>query len=265
MCIRDRAYIVVNNSGIVFGIDPETFRIERVIRGIGSPRYICFNDSVAYVTSLYEPRIAVVDVATAAVADYIETPDHTSTEQMAIWGDTLYVSCWSYDDAVLMVDLTSGEVAGEIGVRSQPRQIALDGDGRLWVLTDGGYGEGSSPKPPALYRIDVASGSIEREFVFRMGDTPRGLAVGAGGDTVYFLNGDVWRMDTDAEELPREPFIPASNTIYYALGVDPRRGDIYVGDAIDYQQQGVVYRFSADGRGLDTLRVGIIPTDFCFR
>jgi streptogramin lyase len=236
-----------------------------VIRGIGSPRYICFNDSVAYVTSLYEPRIAVVDVATAAVADYIETPDHTSTEQMAIWGDTLYVSCWSYDDAVLMVDLTSGEVAGEIGVRSQPRQIALDGDGRLWVLTDGGYGEGSSPKPPALYRIDAASGSIEREFVFRMGDTPRGLAVGAGGDTVYFLNGDVWRMDTDAEELPREPFIPASNTIYYALGVDPRRGDIYVGDAIDYQQQGVVYRFSADGRGLDTLRVGIIPTDFCFR
>ena len=89
------------NSGIVFGIDPETFRIERVIRGIGSPRYICFNDSVAYVTSLYEPRIAVVDVATAAVADYIETPDHTSTEQMAIWGDTLYVLCWSFDDAVL--------------------------------------------------------------------------------------------------------------------------------------------------------------------
>ena len=266
MTIHDgTAYIVVNNSGIVFGIDPETFRIERVIRGIGSPRYICFNDSVAYVTSLYEPRIAVVDVATAAVADYIETPDHTSTEQMAIWGDTLYVSCWSYDDAVLMGDLTSGEVAGEVGGRSQPRQIALDGDGRLWVLTDGGYGEGSSPKPPALYRIDAASGSIEREFVFRMGDTPRGLAVGAGGDTVYFLNGDVWRMDTDAEELPREPFIPASNTIYYALGVDPRRGDIYVGDAIDYQQQGVVYRFSADGRGLDTLRVGIIPTDFCFR
>lgn len=75
MTIHDgTAYIVVNNSGIVFGIDPETFRIERVIRGIGSPRYICFNDSVAYVTSLYEPRIAVVDVATAAVADYIETP-----------------------------------------------------------------------------------------------------------------------------------------------------------------------------------------------
>ena len=135
MTIHDgTAYIVVNNSGIVFGIDPETFRIERVIRGIGSPRYICFNDSVAYVTSLYEPRIAVVDVATAAVADYIETPDHTSTEQMAIWGDTLYVSCWSYDDAVLMVDLTSGEVAGEIGVgasRARLRSTAMAGCGCL--------------------------------------------------------------------------------------------------------------------------------------
>ena len=266
MTIHDwTAYVVVNNSGVIFGIDPVTFRIRRVIRGIGSPRYIWFRGGKAYVTSLYEPRIAVVDVATASVESYIDTPGHTSTEQMVAFGDTLFVSCWSYDDTVLMVDLVAGEVAGEIKVRSQPRQMALDGAGKLWVLTDGGYGEGAAPGPPALYRIDAASGRIEREFVFRMGDTPRGLCVGAAGDTLYFLNGAVWRMDTEADELPQHPFVPASNTIYYALGVDPHRGDVYVGDAIDYQQQGVVYRFAPDGRGLDTLKVGITPTAFCFR
>ncbi len=161
MTIHDgTAYVVVNNSGVIFGIDPVTFRIRRVIRGIGSPRYIWFRGGKAYVTSLYEPRIAVVDVATASVESYIDTPGHTSTEQMVAFGDTLFVSCWSYDDTVLMVDLVAGEVAGEIKVRSQPRQMALDGAGKLWVLTDGGYGEGAAPGPPALYRIDAASGRI---------------------------------------------------------------------------------------------------------
>ena len=42
-------------------------------------------------------------------------------------------------------------------------------------------------------------------------------------------------------------------------------GDVYVGDAVDYQQQGVVYRLNDSGRCLDTLRVGITPTAFCFR
>ena len=89
--------------------------------------------------------------------------------------------------------------------------------------------------------------------------------VGADGETVYFLNEDVWRMAADAEELPAQPYIRAHETIYYALGVDPHSGDLYLGDAIDYQQQGVVYRFSAEGVPLDTLRVGITPTAFCFR
>ena len=107
--------------------------------------------------------------------------------------------------------------------------------------------------------------AVEREFVFRIGDSPKGLCVGADGETVYFLNEDVWRMAADAEELPAQPYIRAHETIYYALGVDPHSGDLYLGDAIDYQQQGVVYRFSAEGVPLDTLRVGITPTAFCFR
>lgn len=258
-------WIVVNNSGILFGIDPATFRIKRVIRGIGSPRHVCFHGGKAYVTSLYEPRIAVVDVATAAAAGYIETPGHTSTEQMAVWGDTLYVTCWSYDDTLLAADMVSGTVTEEIKLRSQPRWLVPDGSGRLWVLTDGGYGEDDAPAPAALYRLDAATGAVEREFVFRMGDRPAGLCIGPDGRTLYFLNEHVWRMDTDADALPEEPFIRAQGTIYYSVGADPHNGDVYIGDAIDYQQQGVVYRFSAEGKGLDTLRVGIIPTGFCFR
>lgn len=258
-------YIAVNNSGIIFGIDTETFRIKKVIRGIGSPRYIYPYGAKAYVTSLYEPRITVIDLERGTVKGYIETPGHTSTEQMVAFGNKLFVSCWSYDDTVLVVDMESDRIEAEIELRSQPRYIAKDALGRLWVMTDGGLGESDALQPPALYRIDASTYEIEREFVFRRGDRPAGLCADGSGERIYFLNGDVWRMDADAGELPSEPFIRSAGTLYYAVGVDPRSGEVYVGDAIDYQQQGVVYRFSAEGERMDTLRVGIIPSAFCFR
>ncbi|MBR7097583.1 MAG: YncE family protein, partial [Alistipes sp.] len=40
---------------------------------------------------------------------------------------------------------------------------------------------------------------------------------------------------------------------------------VYIADAIDYQQQGKVYRYSATGELLDEFYVGIIPGAFCWR
>lgn len=59
---KGRGYVVVNNSGAVYVIDPATFRVTGVIEGVVSPRYIHFpNDTTAYITDLYDPRITVVD------------------------------------------------------------------------------------------------------------------------------------------------------------------------------------------------------------
>ena len=49
------------------------------------------------------------------------------------------------------------------------------------------------------------------------------------------------------------------------LGIDPATSEVYVADAIDYVQHGVVYRFTPQGRAIDTLRVGIVPGSFCFK
>ncbi len=72
-------------------------------------------------------------------------------------------------------------------------------------------------------------------------------------------------MRIDAERLPDAPFLPYAGTIYYGLGIDPATSEVYVADAIDYVQHGVVYRFTPQGRALDTLRVGIVPGSFCFK
>jgi hypothetical protein len=141
----------------------------------------------------------------------------------------------------------------------QPSAMVLDANDKLWVLTDGG-GDNS----PSLYRIDARARTVEKRFRFNEGDLPRDLQLDGAGRTLYFINNSVWRMPVTAESLPDEPFLEYNRTIYYALTVNPVNGDVYVADAIDYQQPGRVYRFSSDGRQIDSFAVGIIPGSFCW-
>ena len=69
-------------------------------------------------------------------------------------------------------------------------------------------------------------------------------------------------MDVAASHLPTRPFLPYNDTIYYGLTIDPSTGDVYIADAIDYQQQGKIYRYSSQGELIDEFYVGIIPGAF---
>jgi len=76
---------------------------------------------------------------------------------------------------------------------------------------------------------------------------------------LYYINGDIWKMSIDAEILPETSFIPAGGRFFYSLGVDPVTSEIYVGDAVDFVQPGIVYRFHPSGEVTDTIRVGVNP------
>lgn len=262
MAIRgDRGYVVVNNSGVVYVIDTETFRLRGFIEGVVSPRYLHFpNDTTAYITDLYDARITVVDTRNNRIRGRIGMNNHRSTEQMAQWGDEVFVNCWSYDDKILIVDARHDRLVDSIRVGYQPSSLVIDCRGKLWVATDG-----RADEAPALYRIDAATRRIERTFLLPIGNRPSELVLDGTGEMLYFIARDVWRMPVTADALPEEPFLPYRETIYYGLTVDPATGEVYVADAIDYVQHGVVYRYTADGELLDTIRAGIIPGAFCFK
>ena len=268
MTVRDgKGYIVVNNSGVIFVIDAATFKVLGLLEGLTSPRYIHFiSDRKAYVTDLYAPCITVFDPLTLEITGRISTNGHKSTEQMVQWDKYVFTNCWSYDNKILVIDSSLDKVVDSITVGIQPTSLALDAADRLWCLTGGGY-EGSpyGYEAPSLHVINPATRTIEYEFGFKLGDSPSEICLNAGRDTLYFLNRGVWRMDVDAQRLPLRPFLEYSGTIYYGLAVDPVTTEVYVADAIDYVQPGVVYRFKPDATPVDTFRVGIIPGAFCFK
>ncbi len=93
--------------------------------------------------------------------------------------------------------------------------------------------------------------------------------INGGGDTLYFLNRHVYRhavgSSSDPEIFIESPYMNGNIGGYYGLGIDPVRSEIYVADAIDNVQRGIVYRLRPNGEYLDTLKVGIIPGTFCFK
>lgn len=268
MAIRDnRGFIVVNNSGIIFVIDIDTFQVVGEVSPLTSPRYIHFvNDTKAYVTDLYDPRITVFNPRTCEITGHIDVEGHNSTEQMVQWDRFVFTNCRSYDDKIVVIDTVADKVVDEIEVGIQPISLVLDKNDKIWTITDGGY-EGSpyGYEVPALFRIDAAGRTVEKRFDFEPGDWPSGLCLNGTGDTLYLINNSVWRMSVEEEFFPASPLIENRGELWYGLDVNPFNSDIYVADAIDYQQSGFVYRYSSGGELLDGFRVGITPGGFCFR
>ena len=87
--------------------------------------------------------------------------------------------------------------------------------------------------------------------------------MGGNFDKLYFSNGSwsksVYEMDVTSTTLPITPFI---NRSFYGLGYDWTSNQLYAADAVDYVQNGWVFRYANTGAVVDSFQVGIIPGSF---
>lgn len=279
------AYIAVENSGIVWGIDVETFKVKGQLTAtsdtkITNPRYVhIVNADKAYVTDLYSHYINIFNPKTFEYKGSIDVSQvanngYCSTEEMVQFGKEVFVNCWSYSNKLLVIDTQKDELCDSIILSSwQPKSMKLDKNGKLWVITDGGYsagGETFKNENPHLYRIDAKTRTVEIDQVLEADEANVQIALNGNADVVYIINNDIYRMSVNDSKLPATPFILAptddngNRHKLYGIGVDPKNGDIYVADAVDYRQSGAVYRYASSGSLIDQFRVGITPNGFAF-
>ncbi|WP_018338464.1 YncE family protein [Butyricimonas synergistica] len=279
------AYIAVENSGIVWGIDINTFKVQGQLETEGTkminPRFVhIVNENKAYVTDLYSPYVNIFNPKTFKYIGAIPTKQpsnrgYSSTEEMVQYGKYVFTNCWSYSNKILVIDTEKDEVCDSITLSSwQPKSMKIDKYGKLWVITDGGYATSEDvygDNIPYLYKIDATTRRIEQEQALDTDEANVQIALNGGRDTLYLINNDVYRMSVTDAHLPVRPFITAEIDAngkkhkLYGLNVNPVNSDIYVADAVDYSQSGVVYRYSSQGVLIDKFRVGINPNSFSFK
>lgn len=259
-------YVVVNNSGKVIVADEKTVEHKGSITGLVSPRYLHFvSPQKGYISDLHATELTVFDPETLTVTGTVDLNGHTS-EQMVQIGRLLYISDWSYGNSIVIVDTDTDEMIAEIEVPLQPKNLVVDGNNKLWVLSDGGYeGSPSGNEAPAISRIDPETQTIEQIYSFQADDAPSNLVIDSSGDTIYFLNHDVFKMHVDSRHLPDSAFLKGDNELFYHMAIDPATDELYLANAIDYTQNAIVYRYSQGGELIDTFKTGINPSFFAFR
>ena len=275
------AYVVVNNSGKIYILNKKTFKYVGKITGLTSPRYIHFiNDAKAYVSDLYAKKITVIDPSTQAIVGSIDLDNHNSnfeqhsSEQMLSYAHKVYVACWSYDDKILVINSDNDQIIDSIKVGKQPNSMVLDKNHHLWVLSDGGFsGSAFGQEKASLSEIDLSNNSVIKTLIFDDIDvSPSHLQINARGDSLFYIYGS-WGSISDAgvqvmnianNVLPKSSFIPQTAGLFYSLGLDKEKSELYISNAKDYSQAGVVYRFTTRGTPIDTFSVGINPGNFCF-
>lgn len=263
---NNEAWIVANNSGKVEVVDLATFKLKSSITGFRSPRYLLpISNERAFLSDLYSSQIYVINLELKQVIDSMEVPK--PVERMLLLGNRVFMLNWTAyggyaNNTLLVADPITTSVIDSLRLTKEPNSLVADKNGKLWVLCSGGF---MHEEPAALYRINPQSMLIEQLMVFQgEQSSPSQLCCNALGDTLYYLNKDVYRMPIDAEQLPTQAFVKASNNLFYGLGVNPLNSDVYVSDAIDYQQKGLVYRYNAKGALVYKIKAGIIPASFIF-
>lgn len=262
-------YIVINNSGRIYSIDARTGRFKGKLTGFDSPRYIhIVNGKKGYVTDLYSMKISIIDPSTFEITGAVDVSNSQhSTEQMAGFANYVFIGCWSYDNKILVLDTITDTIVDSITVTKQPNSLVVDRNNKLWVLSDGGFpGSAYGEEYAALTRINAETKEIEQVMQFpSMDDSPVDLELNGSGDTLYFILRGIRRMSINDTGLPSTPLIGMRHNDFYSIAIDKENSVIYAGDPLDYQQNGLLYRFTPDGELIDSFRVGINPGAFCFK
>ena len=258
----DVAFIVVNNSGKIEVIKKSTLQSVTSITGLISPRNIgMINSSKAYVTSMYSDSLIILNLNNLTVSGYVNI--RRSSESIVISGDKAFVASWVGGNEVMVINTLTDEVTDSVVVGVEPESMVIDKNNMLWVLCNGGWMRENFAE---LDGINTMTNTIEKHIVFpTIQASPGCLRIDGGGETLYYLENGVRRMSIASQELPAEPLIPQSGTYFYKLGINPSNGDIFVTDAVDYQQNGHLLYYNSTGALVSDQLADIIPGSMCFK
>lgn len=257
---NDLAYLVINNSGKIEVVDLETFQRKDLIEGLLSPRYILpVSEKKAYVSDLFGYHLVIVDLESHEITGEIAM--NGWTESMIRAGDRV-LATGVQSGYVYEIDPQADKLTDSLYLPPGPISMVKGASEHIWILAGGAPYFKSHP---ALYKIETNSLKIASKYLLPNPDMMySNLVTCPDGETLYFLGGGVYAMSATGNEPQVELLIPSNGGFYYALGVDPDNGEIYVSDPIDFVQEGKVLRYNNEGVLLGSIQAGIIPGYFSF-
>jgi DNA-binding beta-propeller fold protein YncE len=259
--VDGKAWLVVNNSGKIEIIDPETCLATNTIKGLKSPRYILeVTPGVLYVSDLYQNAIHIIDAKTHSITGKI--PCHGWTETMVLNNGKVWVTNHN-SNFIYKINPLSHVIEDSTELAWGGSSVMAGNDGKLWVLCSG---EQLKSKTGGLFSINPQTGKVMDKWLFTdPAFNPIKLHETAGGDSLLFIYNGIYKISKSNLSLPAAPFISQpKGASFYGLAIRPVTGELFVADAGDYVSKGKIYIYKPGGQLIKSYVAGITPSDFLF-
>lgn len=247
-------------------------------------RYIAFSGRYAYVTSYAGPvqidsdykqkgYVAKIDTATLEILSTCIVG--YQPDQLAILDGKIYVAnsggymVPNYENTLSVIDMETMTEERRIEVAINLLGAVADSYGSLWVSSRGDYYN----VPSMLYCVDPKTDLVES---IASGISTMTLC----GDSLYVIGNDFSYItyqntasykivNVRTHEIVSNGFITDGTdsriATPYGIAVNPQTHEIYVTDAKNYVNPGIIYCFTPDGRLKWSHYTGDIPAHFAFR
>jgi hypothetical protein len=254
---NNKYYIVVNNSGKVVVCDTNLKKTTE-ITGLTSPRYMLpVSTTKAYISDLSSNSIHIIDLASHTKQGAIACQGWT--EQMVLASGKAFV-CNVRKNFVYVINPSTDVISDSINVGINAYSIVSDKNGKVWVLSGG---DNANAIPARITRINAVTNSIEQSFNFPLGQSPSNLCINGSKDKLFFINAGIQSLDINTTFLTSYKVVYTALN-YYGLAINPKTGDIFASDALDYIQRSKIYVYESDGTPKGSFLAGINANGFCF-
>ncbi|XZF15329.1 DUF5074 domain-containing protein [Chitinophagaceae bacterium MMS25-I14] len=264
-------FLCINNSDKILVINKSDWKLQGTIN-VSKPRYILpISATKAYVSSLFSNKVNIIDPSTLQATGSFSMP-FQNTEGLFLLNDSAFICTWdTATNNLYSINTTTNQPTHSFTMAGYaPQEILMDKEQKLWVLS----GNITKGKPAAFTRFDPATGQILKAYNFTTTSDVIKPVFNPTKDTIYFIevdynggtaNNGIYRMGIHDAALPAQPFVATQQYQYFwALGIDPRNGNIYVGDPKGFTQKGVVTVYRPDASIITTFKTGLGPGHFYF-
>jgi len=248
------AYIVMSGSENIVVMQLSNHRLVRSATYGGDTPHDIVIDSVndkAYVSRLFKNSLLVINLATLVVFDSINVG--ANPQGMVLSGSRLFVcnSGFGAGTTVTVVDTDGDSVVTTLNVSDGPAGGAIAPDGMVWIVCSGNA-FGVPPTNGKVFIINPQTLSIEDSVSFAEGlwgsvtMAGNGFAYLIGVSSGSFYGGPIHRIEISSKSVTSS-FITRT---FYGMGYDESSGLLYLADAKEFQSNGEVVVYSADGDSL---------------
>jgi YVTN family beta-propeller protein len=264
--VNTNAYLLVNNANRIVVANAKTFKYQDSITATTMPRYLLDIDGNKGFVSEWGANgtagaVKVLDYANKRFTKTI--PTGKGAERMLKVGNTIWVvnhGGFGSDSTVAIVDIATETVTSKINVGVSPNSLVQDANGDIWVLSGGAWGA------PNGKLVQIRNNNVIATFNVPQGSNS--LITNVAKNSFYFIGGNAI-YQKDLTNTPPTLFVdkPTSNTAFgalYGLGLDPKTSNLYLADAKNYSSAGTVYIFNASKTLADSMKTGIVPSNFWF-